>query len=212
MKIAPHARIHIRPTAFVDSPFGLDGRVQRLAGGLLFFSGYELTASEGGRRTAQAIVGVDAIDALLATLSSTQAEAARAVIDRILAPRPALHLGDRILRFDQPHVMAILNVTPDSFSDGGRHVGDDAAVAAAGFDMAQAGAAIIDVGGESTRPGAQTVWEGDEIARTEGVVRRLAAGGAIVSIDSRKAAVMAARAAPARDPRAYRQRCFGAHL
>jgi dihydropteroate synthase len=58
--------------------------------------------------------------------------------------------------------------------------------------MAAAGAAIVDVGGESTRPGAQTVWEGDEIERVVPIVRQLAAGGAAVSIDTRKAAVMEA--------------------
>ena len=58
--------------------------------------------------------------------------------------------------------------------------------------MAAAGAAIVDVGGESTRPGAQTVWEGDEIARVVPVIERLARSGAAVSIDTRKAAVMEA--------------------
>src|SRR3546814_5830833 len=69
--------------------------------------------------------------------------------------------------------MGILNVTPDSFSDGGKHV-DSAAAADAGFAMGTAGAAIIDVGGESTRPGAPLIWEGDEISRIEGVVAALA--------------------------------------
>ncbi len=101
-------------------------------------------------------------------------------------------MGQRTLRFDQPQVAAILNVTPDSFSDGGQHVGDPAAAADSGMAMAAMGAAVIDLGGESTRPGAATVWEGDEIARTAPVVERLAKGGALVSIDTRKAAVMEA--------------------
>jgi dihydropteroate synthase len=87
--------------------------------------------------------------------------------------------------------MGIVNVTPDSFSDGGQFA-DSAAAASAGADMAAAGAAIIDVGGESTRPGAATVWEGDEIERAVPVVRQLAGGGAAVSIDTRKADVMTA--------------------
>src|SRR5690606_2730257 len=66
------------------------------------------------------------------------------------------------------------------------------AAVAAGQTMAAAGAALIDVGGESTRPGAQPVWEGDELARVEPVVRRLAAAGTAVSVDTRKAAVMEA--------------------
>ncbi|HRE34225.1 MAG TPA: dihydropteroate synthase, partial [Sphingopyxis terrae] len=91
----------------------------------------------------------------------------------------------------EPQIMGILNVTPDSFSDGGKTV-DEAAAIEAGFAMASAGAAIVDVGGESTRPGALLVWEGDEVKRVENVVAALARGGTAVSIDTRKAAVMEA--------------------
>jgi len=123
---------------------------------------------------------------------ATQGERAAHLHALITAPRAPLALGERMLRFDQPLVAAILNVTPDSFSDGGKHVDDPAAAAAAGIDMAAAGATMIDVGGESTRPGAAAVWEGDEIARLVPVVERLARAGAIVSVDTRKAGVMAA--------------------
>jgi dihydropteroate synthase len=109
----------------------------------------------------------------------------------VTSPRPPLQLGDRTIRLDQPQVMGIVNVTPDSFSDGGRFA-DASAAASAGADMATAGAAIIDVGGESTRPGAKLVWEGEEIERAVPVIRQLAAGGAAVSIDTRKADVMTA--------------------
>jgi dihydropteroate synthase len=95
------------------------------------------------------------------------------------------------VHLDQPKVAGILNVTPDSFSDGGRFESAEAAVQA-GFAMAEAGAAIVDVGGESTRPGARPVWERDEIERVLPAVARLAAGGTAVSIDTRKAAVMEA--------------------
>jgi dihydropteroate synthase len=87
--------------------------------------------------------------------------------------------------------MAIVNVTPDSFSDGGQFA-DASAAAEAGADMASHGAAIVDVGGESTRPGAKPVWEGDEIERVVPVIRQLASGGAAVSVDTRKADVMTA--------------------
>jgi dihydropteroate synthase len=109
----------------------------------------------------------------------------------VTSARPPLQLGDRTIRLDQPQVMGIVNVTPDSFSDGGRFA-DASAAASAGADMATAGAAIIDVGGESTRPGAKLVWEGEEIERAVPVIRQLAAGGAAVSIDTRKADVMTA--------------------
>ena len=190
--IPPSARLYLRPTAFVGAPFGLDGRVARLAGGLIWFSAYELIAVDGGKRVATRFVPVEAIHEMVATLADGQAEAVKATIARIVAPRPAIELGGRVLRFDQPQIMPILNMTPDSFSDGGALHDDPVAAADAGFAMIEAGATILDVGGESTRPRAQPVWEGDEIARVEPVIRRLAAGGAIVSIDTRKAAVMQA--------------------
>lgn len=168
---------YLRPTAFVDTPVGFDGQVHRLAGGMAFFCAYEVTEN-GARR----LVPVGDIDN----------HAPANLITRITSVRPPLALGARTIRLDQPQVMGILNMTPDSFSDGGRHDGDVEAAAAAGFAMDAAGASIIDVGGESTRPGAKQVWEGDEIARTRPVIERLARGGATISIDSRKASVMEA--------------------
>lgn len=93
-------------------------------------------------------------------------------------------------RFDSrmPVVMGILNVTPDSFSDGGMHDGYEAALAHARA-MVASGAQIIDVGGESTRPGAEAVSVEEELARTLDVVRALAAEGVCVSIDTRHAEV-----------------------
>jgi dihydropteroate synthase len=88
-----------------------------------------------------------------------------------------------------PLVMGILNITPDSFSDGGRHADAKAAVAAA-WAMHRAGAAIIDIGAESTRPGAPELPVADELARLAPLWAGLA--GLPVSIDTRKAAVMAA--------------------
>jgi dihydropteroate synthase len=187
------SRIYLRPTAFIDAPFGLDGQFARLAGGMVFFSAVEAIGFENGRRTVELIPIAD----LGAALPRLGAEA-QAAWRNLTAQRPPLQLGERIIRLDQPQVMGIVNVTPDSFSDGGR-LGDAEAAAAAGFAMAEAGAALVDVGGESTRPGAKPVWEGDEIARIDPVVARLAAGGTAVSIDTRKALVMeAALAAGAR--------------
>lgn len=88
-------------------------------------------------------------------------------------------------------VMGILNVTPDSFSDGGAHDGAESAIAA-GRAMREAGAAIIDIGGESTRPGAPAVSVAEEQARLLPVVSALAREGAVISVDTRNAATMAA--------------------
>jgi dihydropteroate synthase len=90
-----------------------------------------------------------------------------------------------------PLVMGILNVTPDSFSDGGRVSGSEAAIAA-GLAMRQDGADIVDVGGESTRPGAEPVSQAMEQDRVVPVIRALAAAGLVVSIDTRNAGTMRA--------------------
>jgi dihydropteroate synthase len=92
---------------------------------------------------------------------------------------------------DRTLVMGILNVTPDSFSDGGLFAAHDAAVAR-GLLLATDGADIVDVGGESTRPGAARVSEADELERTLPVVRELAAAGVPVSIDTTRSSVAAA--------------------
>ena len=92
--------------------------------------------------------------------------------------------GTFTLTFDRPRIMGVLNVTPDSFSDGGEHLDTDAAIAH-GIAMLDAGADIIDVGGESTRPGFRPVDPDEEARRVLPVVRALAQRGAIVSIDTR---------------------------
>ncbi|OYX52130.1 MAG: dihydropteroate synthase [Sphingomonas sp. 32-66-10] len=192
MTISPAARLYLRPVAPVDSPIGYDGQVARLAGGLSWFAAYELIATEGGRRVAQQLVPVERLPGLLTQLPDAQAERLRTLAAASSAPRPVIRAGERTLRLDQPLVAGILNVTPDSFSDGGKHGDDAEAIAQAGFDMGLAGASLVDVGGESTRPGAEPVWEGDEIKRVVPVIERLAASGVPVSIDTRKAAVMEA--------------------
>ena len=83
-------------------------------------------------------------------------------------------------------IMGILNVTPDSFADGGRHNEFDAAVAR-GLEMIAEGVDIIDIGGESTRPGAERVSEAEEIERTISVITELAKSGARISIDTMRA-------------------------
>jgi dihydropteroate synthase len=112
------------------------------------------------------------------------AEVPAEVLGRLTASRPAL-AG---LGLERPLIMGILNVTPDSFSDGGRFFDEGSAVVQARA-MAEAGAAILDVGGESTRPGAAEVAADDEIARTAPVIGAVRDLGVPVSIDTRKAAV-----------------------
>jgi dihydropteroate synthase len=91
----------------------------------------------------------------------------------------------------EPIVMGVVNVTPDSFSDGGEWLDPDAAVAH-GRDLVAQGAAILDIGGESTRPGAEPVTATEELRRVVPVLEGLAGAGARLSIDTSKAAVAAA--------------------
>jgi len=175
-------RTLLRPTGFVDSPFGHDGKVARLAGGLNWFASVELIGVESNARISAELVPVEGVENRFDDDMAAQWRA-------LTAPRPALRLGERTVRLDQPQVMGIINATPDSFSDGGQFA-NAAEAAEAGARMTAEGAAIIDVGGESTRPGARSIWEGDEIERVVPVIRQLSAGGAAVSVDTRKADVM----------------------
>lgn len=99
--------------------------------------------------------------------------------------------GDLKLDLSQPHVMGILNVTPDSFSDGGRHNQKEDAVARA-LEMMAEGATVIDIGGESTRPGAAVVEMEEEIRRVVPVVEELAKHKIILSIDTSQPEVIRA--------------------
>jgi dihydropteroate synthase len=112
------------------------------------------------------------------------------------SPLPVLRKPRRAATFkdlpsDRTLVMGILNVTPDSFSDGGQHASTDTAVAA-GLRMFYGGADIIDVGGESTRPGADEVSVAEELKRVLPVIAALVKAGALVSIDTTHAATAAA--------------------
>ncbi|MFE0499900.1 dihydropteroate synthase [Lysobacter soli] len=105
---------------------------------------------------------------------------------------PILDCNGRPLALDRPRVMGIVNVTPDSFSDGGAHDTLDAAVAH-GLALAEEGADVLDIGGESTRPGAADVSVEEELRRTIPVIERLARETSLpISIDTSKPEVMRA--------------------
>lgn len=184
------AQIYCRPACFVDRPHELDDGCLRIADMMVWFAAWHVSLRDDGV-VRSAVVTVPELGEWIAAMPEALAQAVTAQRAATARPRGALQLGERTIRLNEPQLMGILNVTPDSFSDGGKTV-DAAAAIDAGFAMATAGAAIIDVGGESTRPGAPLVWEGDEIQRIEGVVSGLAKGGVAVSIDTRKAAVMEA--------------------
>ncbi len=158
-----------------------------LAGGPLAFSACEaIRRPAPGRIERSTVATAELIEQAIGERWASAPEAWE-LLDRLSNPRPAF-AG---LGMSRPRVMGVINVTPDSFSDGGDHFEPGRAIEA-GLAMREAGAAILDVGGESTRPGAEPVPAEEEMRRVMPVVRGLAKAGALVSIDSRRSVVMRA--------------------
>ena len=179
-------RAYLRPLGLLTLDSGIV-ETSPLAGGRFSFSAAELILRKKG--------GIDRhVTSLYDLRQSVIPERPPEIADRINAlwanlsrPRPAL----AELSLDRPRLMAVLNVTPDSFSDGG-DFSDPARAIAHGQALLAAGADFIDVGGESTRPGAAAVSPEEETRRVVPVVRALAERGARVSIDSRHGVVIGA--------------------
>jgi len=148
-----------------------------LAGGPAAFVAAELIEGRPGESKS--------VIARAATLKAMEEPAIAAWLDALSAPRPAF-AG---VPMERPRLMGILNVTPDSFSDGGDFAGTEAAVRQA-QRLVDEGADFVDIGGESTRPGSDPVALEDERARVMPVIEALADLSAPVSIDTRKAAIM----------------------
>ncbi len=182
--ITPAMQLYVRPTAFVDGPYDAPGSAVQLAGGLCWFSKAQLIGRLDGKRAVSVPVDVADMPKLL-----DQHSQLGPIWQALTGPRAPLALGKQTLRFDAPQLMGVLNLTPDSFSDGGAHMLAPVALAAAGA-MAKAGSVLIDVGAESTRPGAAPVSAMEEMTRLEPVLTPLCALGTPVSLDTRKAEVM----------------------
>ncbi len=179
---------YLRPIALCDSPQSEDGEAIRLAGGFVYASRFALIERADGKVSARTRFSVPELRAALADLP----EAVQQQWEHLQRVHVPLQLGARTVRLDQPQVIGILNVTPDSFSDGGKFMDNPEVAHAHAAAMVEAGAAIVDVGGESTRPGAAAVWEGDELKRVIPAIERLAAMGAAISTDTRRPGVMEA--------------------
>ena len=180
--------LYLRPIALAESQQSEEGDALRLAGGLVYASRFALIARHGGKVTARSRYSLAELRAVLPGLP----DAVQEQFENLQRAHAPLQCGPRTIRLDQPQVMGILNLTPDSFSDGGKFMDDPETANAHASAMLEAGAAIIDVGGESTRPGAAAVWEGDELKRVIPAIERLAAAGAAISTDTRRPAVMEA--------------------
>jgi dihydropteroate synthase len=171
-----------------------EGMAAWLAGGPTAFSAAEAIRRSGGTRD----VIVSSLTGLRSCRLRSDVDLSAELVEErlriIAAPRPPF-AG---LTLDRPRLMGVVNVTPDSFSDGGRYGSREAAIAH-GRALLAAGAEILDIGGESTRPGAAPVSIDEELDRVVPVVETLRKDGALISIDTRRAAVMrAALAAGAR--------------
>lgn len=153
-----------------------DGAAGLIAGGGTGFTACEVIEREGAR-VRRRWLGYGALKGS----KGPEAE----LVARIEAPRPAL----RGIDFTRPCIMGVINVTPDSFSDGGQNPDPDSAIAH-GRALAAEGADVLDVGGESTRPYAEPLALADERARALPVVEAMAGDSHVVSIDTRKAAMM----------------------
>ncbi len=140
--------------------------------------------------TSRRLLGAEQLREKAAASGQDDAGSLAAVLQRMGAPRQPFAGLD----WERPRIMGIVNVTPDSFSDGGRFDSAQAAIDHA-RRLAEAGADVLDVGGESTRPGAAEVSVQEEMDRVLPVVEALAADGLLVSIDTRKSAVMRAAVA-----------------
>ena len=154
-----------------------DGAGGLIAGGATGFTACEVIEREGARVRRRWL----SYEALKGTRDPALGEQ----LGRIEAPRPAVAGLD----FTRPCIMGVINVTPDSFSDGGQ-TPDPGTAIAHGRSLAAEGAHVLDVGGESTRPFAEPLPLADERARALAVVEALAGDGHIVSIDTRKGAIM----------------------
>lgn len=181
------ARVYLVP---VGPVFG-DKRAVPFAGTGLQFAGFRVMARENGRILYDSHHYLAEIEALKPALSDPVVAQITTQCDNLCAIKSPIRLPglDKKLNFTKPLVMGVLNVTPDSFSDGGKYIEPEYALTQARRMIAE-GADIIDIGGESTRPGAEPVWEGEEAKRVVPVIEALQLDGVPLSIDTRHAFVM----------------------
>lgn len=193
--VAATAQVYLSPCALGPltalAPMVAAGMALPLAGGPLAFSACEIAIRESAGVTRAAIAVAET-----RRWAADQVPPVGARIDRLLDSISRPRLGPHGELLSKPLLMGIVNATPDSFSDGGEHF-DPAAAIAHGQRLAHAGADILDVGGESTRPGAAPVAPHDEAARVLPVLQGLSQLRAsfpqlLLSIDTRRAAVMRA--------------------
>ncbi|MEM1053319.1 MAG: dihydropteroate synthase, partial [Pseudomonadota bacterium] len=179
------ASIYLQPVGLAlgpqfESTSGGPGAI-RLAGTMVYASRFALMVREegldGSKVTHRRVFGVAEAEEALSEVDGMLEREAQIQWTNLQKVHAPLQLGERTIRLDQPQVMGVLNVTPDSFSDGGEWLEKPDAGRAHAAAMLEAGASIIDIGGESTRPGSVATFEGDEIERVVPAIEYCAAMG-----------------------------------
>ena len=185
-------RLYHMPIGLAARPHSEEGDAVRLAGGLVYAHRFAAIVRRDGCVVERHRFTPETAAETFARLPEELGDDAENQWSALRTAHPPLQLGERTIRLDQPQIAGILNVTPDSFSDGGKFLDRPEDGAAHAARMLEAGAALVDIGGESTRPGAPAVWEGDEIARVKPAVEYCRQMGAAIAVDTRRAAVMEA--------------------
>ena len=175
--LIPIGLMPIGKTAFSENTVSFP-----LAGGPYGFTHLDVFIDDGAKLTVTRI----AAETLMDHVPESGRDDAISGLERLTSPRPD-YAG---LEMIDAHVMGILNTTPDSFSDGGDHLAAERAISS-GHEMIQNGAVILDIGGESTRPGAEPIGYDEECRRITPVITALSAAGYVVSADTRHTDVMA---------------------
>lgn len=191
LSLGPRDRLYARPLGLLhgrDAEHGIDaGSAWRLGGGAMAFGCCEIIVRSPDRDARRGyVLGVSDLPDWLNGIDDASAKVVRASLDRLSQPRNL-----KSVDLARPLIMAIVNVTPDSFTGDGLSARPGDAIAK-GFEMAGQGADIVDVGGESTRPGSAPVSAAEQLDRVIPVIEGLRECGKPISIDTRSATVMRA--------------------
>ncbi|MDG1707676.1 MAG: dihydropteroate synthase [Emcibacteraceae bacterium] len=182
-------KTYVEPLGIARGLTASDGRFLRICDTDLLCAALKIITREKNKISTEVVL-IENLNDYLDAQSDITRTSLEKTIKAITRKRPALDLKkDRQINFDKPIIQGVLNVTPDSFSDGGTFVSHDNAVKGV-RDMIDAGAKIIDIGGESTKPGAKIVSIEEELKRVIPVIENISSLNTPISIDSRNAEVM----------------------